>query len=114
MQEPPSTPLHIDLRLALETIAAGIAFAFAGIGALQLSDPYNVIVPLALGAILVMVNRLLGKSATDAVKDLTDAINRQNASITVFRADATPTVIKQADAAAAGAVAVGKVPESPK
>ena len=55
MNDEPSPPLKIDARLILESIAATLAFVLAGIAAVNLPDPYGILVPLALVSPLVAV-----------------------------------------------------------
>lgn len=107
MQEPP--PLKLDLRLLLESLSSGLAFVLAGIAAVDLAEPYNIIVPLVVMALIVTVNRILGKNVTDSMTTLIDSINRLVASNSVLRSDATPTVIRQADEAGAAIMPVAKV-----
>lgn len=95
-----TTPLKIDLRLALESLSSGLAFLLVGIAAINLVDPYNILVPLLIGGVIVTVNRILGKSVADGIAELRDSINRLIISNNVLKADATPTVIRQADEAA--------------
>lgn len=108
----PAPPLKIDLRLALETFSAGLAFLLAGIAAVNLVDPYNVLVPLAVGAAIVMINRLLGKSAAEEVASVKQMLQQVIAENNVLRAEATPSVRKAA-AEAGAAVNPPKAAEPP-
>lgn len=103
-------PLRVDARTILEAVSSGLAFVLAGIAAVDLSSPYNVLLPLVVGAAIVMLNRLLGKNATDAVNELTVSINRLVASNEILKSDATPTVLRKADEAAE---AIGRAPPQP-
>lgn len=99
MNDQPQPPLRIDLRLALDSAVAGLSFVLAGIAAVNLPDPYNIIAPLIVGMLIVVINRLLGRSSDAAIANLATEVRALVASNAVFRTDATPTIKRQADEA---------------
>lgn len=103
-----SPPLKLDMRLVLESVAGALAFVLAGIAAVNIAQPWDVLIPLMVGAILVFINRLLGRSSEAAVNELRRSINQLVASNEVLKTDATPTVIRAAEQTA---VAVGGPPK---
>lgn len=99
MNEQPATPLKIDLRLALESTVAGLSFVLAGIAAVDLKDPYNILAPLVVGMLIVVINRLLGRSSEAAIASLATEVRTLIAQNAVFRTDATVAVKRQAEEA---------------
>lgn len=97
MDETPTTPIHIDARIILETIQAGLAFLLAGVAAIGLTDHNQIIASLAVGAVIVMINRLLGKSATDAVSELKAILTKVVTANTVLQADATAATLRKVE-----------------
>jgi hypothetical protein len=83
----------------LEAINGSLAFLLAGIAAVQLASPYDVIAPLIVGAIIVFNGRLLGKNATDSVNELNSSIQALVASEQVLKSGATAAVARQAEEA---------------
>lgn len=109
MKDAPAAPLRIDLRTFLEATAATLVFILVGIAAVNLPGPYDILIPLTLGAALVFINRLLGKSAEATVAELRDAMKAMSAQLAVFRSNATARVVSTADEAAA-AIRPGAAP----
>ena len=97
----PTKPLQIDLRLVLESVSGTLAFVLAGLAAVELPGAWPVIAPLVVGAVIVFINRLLGRSSEAAISALTEQVKALIAQNTVYRADAKPAVVKAAEEAGA-------------
>ena len=97
MEEP--KPLKIDLRLVLESIAGTLAFLLAGLAAVDLTEPWHILAPLVVGAFIVFINRILGRSSEAAIHDLTEQVRALIAQNTVYKAEAKPSVVKAAEEA---------------
>lgn len=93
-------PLRLDARTVLDSIVAGLSFVLAALAAVNLRDPYDILAPLLVGALIVVINRLLGRSSDAVVADLNKSVNAMIAQRNVLSADATTATRKQADAAA--------------
>ena len=98
MNESPP-PLKLDLRLVLESIAGTLAFVLAGIAVVELGDPYDVLLPLVVGALIVFINRILGRSSDAAIAELANQVKALVAQNGVLRTEASPSLKRQAEEA---------------
>lgn len=109
MNEQPPGPLKIDLRLALDSAVAGLSFVLAGIAAVGLPQPYSIIAPLVVGMLIVVINRLLGRSSDAVISQLATEVRALVAKTSVLQSDATPTIKRAADDAADALRPTGKM-----
>lgn len=100
MTNQPTTPLKIDLRLLLESVAATLAFVLAGIAAVDLAAPWDILLPLIVGAAIIFINRILGKSSEAAIAELTNQVKALVAKNAVLQSDASAPTKRAADQAA--------------
>lgn len=92
----PLPPLRPDLRLWLETLQDGLGFAFAGVAAVNFPEPYNVLVPLVIGSVLVMIRRLLGRSYIVQLAQSDNQVKSVIAQNSVLQSDVSPKVLATA------------------
>jgi len=98
-EQPPATPLKLDLRVSLEALVDGLGILMAGVAVLNLSMPEAALIPLGIAAVLAVINRLLGRSSAAAIAELTTQVKSLIVQNAVFRQDAKPAVTRQAEAA---------------
>lgn len=95
-QPPAGNGLVIDTRTALESVAAGLIFLLAGIPATGLDTQQTIWASLLVGAIIVVINRLLGKSASQTIEELNTNQKILIAQNSVLLTDAKPSTIDAA------------------
>lgn len=95
-QPPAGNGLVIDTRTALESVNAGLVFLLAGVPSVGLDTQQSIWAGLAIGSIIVVISRLLGKSASATIDELNTNQKILIAQNSVLLSDAKPTTIEAA------------------